>query len=130
MVRAVQYVPNKNHYIEFQSTKGMVGKHIGRLGTRISLRAKRQVGVDTGRLRASIRSRVTQGIKGPMAIIGSSQRHALLHHEGSKAHTIRPRKAKALRFKQGGRIVYAHSVNHPGTKANKYLSDNLRAVVL
>lgn len=130
MVRDVTYVPNRKHYVEFLSTRGMVGKHISRLGTRIAMRAKRQVGVDTGRLRASIRSKVMEGRRGPMAIVGSDQRHALLHHEGSRRHTITPKKAKALRFKQGGRIVYAHSVNHPGTKANKYLSDNLRAVVL
>lgn len=130
MVRAVEYVPGRGHYVEFFSTRGMVGKHIQRLGDRISLRAKRQVGVQTGRLRASIRSKIMEGRRGPMAIIGSSQRHALLHHEGSRPHQIFPNKRKALRFKQGGRIVYAHHVNHPGTKANKYLSDNLRAVVL
>lgn len=125
----VEYVPGRGHYVQFFSTRGMVGKHISRLGTRVAIRAKMQVGVRTRKLKASIRSETFEARRGPMAQVGSSRDYALLHHEGSKPHTITARRAKVLRFKSKGRIVYAHSVNHPGTKPNRYLSDNLRKVV-
>jgi len=41
---------------------------------------------------------------------------------------ITPNRAKMLKFQSRGRTVFAHVVMHPGTKANKYLSDNLKYV--
>jgi hypothetical protein len=52
--------------------------------------------------------------------------YALAHHEGTAPHVIRPKSGKMLRFVSRGQVVYAHVVNHPGTKANKYLADALR----
>ena len=40
--------------------------------------------------------------------------------EGTKPHVIRPRRAKALRFRYRGRIVYARKVNHPGNKGTRW----------
>lgn len=45
--------------------------------------------------------------------------------EGTPPHIIRPRKAKALRFQIGDRVIFARKVNHPGTRPNKY---HLRAM--
>lgn len=129
MVGRVEYVPNKNHHIEFMATRGMVGKHIRRRATALSILAKSQVGVKSKKLRHSIRKNMLEAKHGPMAEVGSNLDYALLHHEGSKPHQIRPKRAKVLRFKSRGRIVYAHSVMHPGTKPNRYLSDNLRKVI-
>lgn len=42
--------------------------------------------------------------------------------EGTTAHTIRPRNKKALRFRVGGRIVFAKVVNHPGNKGTGWFS--------
>ena len=43
-------------------------------------------------------------------------------HEGARPHVIRPRNARALRFEvEGGRIVFARRVNHPGNAANPFL---------
>lgn len=39
---------------------------------------------------------------------------------GRGPYKIRPRRAKALRFKVGGRIVFARSVTHPGIKPRKF----------
>lgn len=36
--------------------------------------------------------------------------------EGTQPHIIRPRRAKALRFHVGGRVVFAKMVRHPGTR--------------
>ncbi len=40
--------------------------------------------------------------------------------EGTAPHEIRPKKAKALRFMIGNRVVFSRVVHHPGTKANPY----------
>ncbi len=42
--------------------------------------------------------------------------------EGTHAHIISARNAMALRFEVGGRIVFAKSVQHPGTKPNRFTS--------
>ena len=44
--------------------------------------------------------------------------------EGTRPHIIRVRRAKFLRFywPKVGRVVYFKQVNHPGTKANPFLS--------
>lgn len=39
---------------------------------------------------------------------------------GTRPHLIAARNAKALRFVVGGRVVFAKSVQHPGTKPNRY----------
>lgn len=39
---------------------------------------------------------------------------------GTEPHVIRPRRAKALRFRYRGRIVYAQKVNHPGNKGTRW----------
>jgi hypothetical protein len=50
--------------------------------------------------------------------------HAEIVAKGSRPHIIRPRRAKMLRFKVGGRTVFARSVRHPGTEPNvKWWSD-------
>lgn len=66
---------------------------------------------------------------GPTIVVGSDSPIAMLHHEGTKAHIIRPVKAKYLRFPanggNGGGFVFAKVVHHPGTKPNRFLTDNL-----
>lgn len=52
--------------------------------------------------------------------------------EGTKAHVIKPRNGKYLRFEVGGETVFARQVHHPGTKANPYhkrVFDRLRGQV-
>lgn len=107
---------------------GPVGKHLARKGRLIQAAAKRQVGVRTGALRASIHMRHLRDARGQYVKVGSNKRYALLHHEGSRPHMIFPQRAQVLRFVTRGRLVFAHAVRHPGTKANKYLTDNLRLI--
>lgn len=40
--------------------------------------------------------------------------------EGTQAHIIRAKKARALRFQVGGEWVFRRAVHHPGTQANPY----------
>lgn len=66
---------------------------------------------------------------GPMIRVGSDSPIAFIHHEGTKPHIIRPRTAKFLRFPanggMGGGFVYAKVVHHPGTRPNRFLTDNM-----
>lgn len=104
---------------------GTVGKHLAARGALIVAAAKRQVGVKTGALRASIHMRHTRRGLGQAVQIGSSLKYALAHHEGTRPHIIVPNRSRVLRFSAGGRVVYTHAVRHPGTRANRYLTDNL-----
>jgi hypothetical protein len=107
---------------------GTVGRYLARKGAVIQAAARAQVGVKTGALRASIR--VTHRSVGPgqYIVVGSSLNYALLHHEGSRPHIIRANRAQVLRFSSRGRVVFARQVLHPGTRPNRYLSDQLRYV--
>jgi hypothetical protein len=85
----------------------------------------------TGNLGRSIRiRRVTP--KEAQTIAAAS--YALYVHEGTKAHDIRPKNRKALRFpadggsstlggrvRSGGKVRFAKRVRHPGTKANPFM---------
>lgn len=127
----VIYRPNPVGYTQVtRSPSGLVGRHLKSLGRKVEMLAKRDVGVKTGRLRSSINSSLTLGPTGLAVTIGSSNRIALMHHEGTRRHVIVPKYAKFLVFRANGKLVMAKKVNHPGTRANPYLTRNLRVVVL
>lgn len=111
------------------STNGPVGRYLARKGRMIESAAKRQVGVSTGALRSSIHMRHISDPRGQFIRIGSSLSYARAHHEGTKPHLIRPNTAQMLRFTSKGQIVFAHMVRHPGTPANRYLTDNMRRII-
>lgn len=92
-------------------------------------RAKVLAPVDTGRLRASIRveSRRTLTFRS-IYTVGSDVEYAAMVNDGTRPHTIRPRNAQALRFRVGGRVVYARVVHHPGTRPRPFLDRALREV--
>jgi hypothetical protein len=108
------------------SPSGQVGRYMSRRGSLVVAAAKRQVGVRTGALRASIHMRHSRDTRGQFVRIGSPLRYARVHHEGSRPHIIKPNSQQVLRFVSKGQIIFAHAVKHPGTKANKYLTDNIR----
>ena len=93
-------------------------------------RAKVLAPVDTGRLRASIRieSRRTLTLRS-VYTVGSDVEYAQMVHDGTRQHRIYPRRAKALRFRIGGRLVYVRTfVRHPGTKARPFLDRAVREI--
>lgn len=49
-------------------------------------------------------------------------------NDGTRPHIIRPKNAKTLRFKVGGRVVYAKVVHHPGTRPRPFLDRALNEV--
>lgn len=107
------------------SPAGTVGRHLAAVGHQIMIAAKQQVGVDTGRLKNSIHMRHFRSGVGQLIEVGSSLNYALLHHQGTRPHLITPNRAQVLRFTAGSRVIYTHQVKHPGTRPNRYLTDNL-----
>lgn len=105
-----------------------MGEYITKLSRETAERARRQAGIDTGALRASIDYRVY--LRGHIVgRIGSDNKIAFLHHEGTKPHLIKP-KNKAVKFSgSGGKVIYRKIIRHPGTAPNRYLTDSLRSVV-
>ncbi len=115
--------------VMLKQPQGEVGRWLRKRGTMIQSAAKAQVGVKTGALKASIKLIHERTVFGQMLTIGSPLSYALMHHEGTRPHVITPKNAKMLRFTSKGRVVYARTVLHPGTRPNKYLADNLYMIL-
>lgn len=73
---------------------------------------------------------VESGRDGVAVQVGTEHPVALWHHEGTFAHVIRPRTKPFLVFywAKVGRVVRMRSVNHPGTRPNRFLTDALRVL--
>ena len=114
---------------------GIIGRDMDRRGTYIANMARAQVGVDSGALRRTIRHQTYAGRAGdgPRTVVaagGPGVEYALMHHEGTRPHEIRPNPPRSvLKFNIGGKIVYATRVMHPGTRENNYLTDHLPMAV-
>lgn len=87
---------------------------------------KRLAKVKTGNLRRTIRPgrASAQGFE-TVATAG----YAAPVEFGTKPHPIVPRSRKVLRFKVGGREVFAKRVNHPGTRAQPFMRPGIERVV-
>lgn len=60
------------------------------------------------------------------ATIGTPTPQANYQEYGTRPHIIRPRRARALRFVVGGRVVFAQVVHHPGNRARPRFFPTLR----
>lgn len=90
-------------------------------------RAKVLAPVDTGRLRASGKIQYSSLFSfRPRATVFFDTDYAAFVNDGTRPHIIRPKNARALRFRVGGQIVYARVVHHPGTRPNPFLDRALR----
>lgn len=84
--------------------------------------------VNTGRLRASGRMKMTVTTRGPRGIVEYPVNYAAAVEDGSVPHVIRARRKKALRFVMDGQVVFARAVRHPGTRARPFLGKAARLV--
>lgn len=109
---------------------GAVDRDMRRRAMLVQNAARAQAGKRTGRLIQSIHSRRSRDAIGPYWAVGSRVSYSLIHHEGSPPHVIVPNRRQVLRFTAGSRVVYTRSVAHPGTRANRYLKDNLYLALL
>lgn len=110
----------------FRATSRSEGEIAAR---QVVARAKILAPVGTGRLRSSIRleRRSTFGLRQRWTV-GSDVEYAPMVNDGTKPHIIRPKRANALRFKVGGKTVFAKVVHHPGTRARPFLDRALTDV--
>ena len=80
-----------------------------------------ETAVDTGALKAGIHAEPPKisgfSVTVRVATGGESSEYAIWVHEGTGPHIIRAKNAKFLHFGN----VFVKQVNHPGTKAIKYL---------
>jgi hypothetical protein len=96
-------------------------------GEELSKALKQEVPVRTGELKRSVRYEVkNKGTKNVELTvdIGNDKRPEVIVKSllfGSLPHVIRPKRAKVLRFKRGGKYVFARRVNHPGTTRDNFL---------
>src|SRR5688572_22772457 len=95
--------------------------NVRRIARRVLNRSTILCPVDSGRLRASGRMKVGEGPRGPQAVVEYPVKYAAAVHDGSRPHTIRARKKKALKFQLGGQTVFAKSVKHPGAQGRPFL---------
>jgi hypothetical protein len=121
--KLVLYKPILN--AELKTAKGHLWKELHHRGQIALFLAKRQVGKKTGALAMSIKMDHKTARYGQELKIGSGSKIAFLHHEGTRPHLIKPKNAPALVFMSKGRVIRTQLVRHPGTKPNKYLSNQL-----
>jgi hypothetical protein len=126
-----------------RSTDGPAVRNMMQRGEKLKDLARAQIplghvhgGSGYGNLRDSVVMRIMTppGSNGmPIVVVGSTHPIALIHHEGTRPHMIRPRYKKALRFPgaTGGGYgwIFSKWVAHPGTRPNRYLTDNLPAAM-
>jgi hypothetical protein len=106
---------------QLKSPAGNLWRWMENRGNRAVSGAKRQVGVDTGKLRQSIHKRHNIETYGQSLWIGSNTvSYAYMHHQGTKPHLIAPKSGTILRM-GSSRIVHG-PVMHPGTRSNPFLS--------
>jgi hypothetical protein len=127
--RIVWRRPVLHHYLN--EPTGEVGEYLWDKSMYFIIAAKRQVGVRTRELQSSITILEKSARRnGQVWKIGSRMPYAYYHHEGTRPHVIQGKRKnqyrrRILKFSKGGRVVYAHRVMHPGTRPNKFLSNNL-----
>jgi len=111
------------------SAQGLVAKDLLRRGQAVVNLARQGAPVDTGRLRSDISLELRHDSV-PFVRIGNSVDYAIFVHEGTgiygrSGRPIRPRRAKVLRFKAGGKVIYRPQTR--GSRGRPYLRNALRA---
>lgn len=114
---------------------GAVQLHVANKGREAEGHSRRFVGVKSGDLKQTIGSRVVRSNPGYNVEVfagntAKTAKYVMPHHDGSRPHVIRPKRAQFLRFTVGGKVVYARKVNHPGNRANPFLRKGAQAAGL
>lgn len=129
-IESIRFQPTQPAWNNFLTARtGVVGKDLYKRGLRLQMLAKQSAPKRSGLLAASIRVNYKRGAANPSVIVGSSLPYAYWVHEGTRPHLIRVKRNRQMRFVVRGRVIYAEVVNHPGSRADKFLSRHLRTVV-
>ena len=80
----------------------------------------------TGNLEGAVQSEVTDGgFRGVVSLNEGVAGYGPCVHEGSRAHVIRPRNKRVLRWPGKGGFVFSKISHHPGYKGDPFLYDAL-----
>jgi hypothetical protein len=130
---AGKFIPNPAGIAQLlQSPTGDIGIFFALLTEEVESLAESYCPEDTGDLSTSISgSVITPPLRGEVKAGGDSAPYVMSVHEGTQPHEITPKTAQYLQFpNQAGEMVYAKRVFHPGTKANPFLWEALRDVIM
>jgi hypothetical protein len=128
-MRGVKFNAPAMQYL-LRDPAGPTGRHLGRMGERIIVMARRLAGgIGTGRLSKSIRMRQSRVAGGQQLVVYSNVKYAYIVHEGTRPHVIDPKGLRIMVFNEAGRRVFASRVMHPGTRGKRYLTIPLEQVV-
>lgn len=143
----VRFVPNIPVWQkEFRSHEGMVGAYVRKTTAKTlaetvartapapgrTPRNRTKINYATGRLALAgitfSRGKWGKEVEGRVVAI---PRYAIYVHNGTIPHIITPRRHAYLKFnwRKKGKVIYAKSVNHPGTEANPFLLRALKKAV-
>lgn len=86
--------------------------------------------VQTGRLRASLTTRVEETATGVIGRVGTSVFYGAIHEYGvPRSWPIAARNRRALMFMLGGQKVFARTVTHPALQQRPWLSSAATASI-
>lgn len=102
---------------------GLVERKLAERTARAAEIARREA---PGHMGEFVSYKIVEGPKGLQGVIVCDHPAVRFVLDGTRPHIIRPRRAKALRFEVGGRVVFSKIVHHPGTRANNFLARALR----
>lgn len=107
---------------------GMVYRNMERRVRRVEAEAIRRA---PGSMKQGIRVSIGRGPGGEFrGTVRSTHPASIFVLNSTRPHQIRPRNPNGvLRFTVGGRVVYAKLVMHPGTRAQPFLQEALRAAL-
>jgi hypothetical protein len=136
VVRTQVFGPHSRVVVDINDEKArrvfvrFADKDAKKRATKVLLAAKAEAPSKTGELRAGIkmdRSRDTRGQYETGYDVVSTAPHTLYVIKGTRPHKITGNPLLGFFWPKVGKFVVFHSVNHPGTKPNNFLSRALRA---
>jgi hypothetical protein len=77
----------------------------------------------SGKLQKATKAKVVRTSGGRLLKMSNSKPYAAAIDKGAKPHVIRAKRMGGrLKFRAGGRVVYARAVRHPGNKPYRFLA--------
>jgi phage gpG-like protein len=116
----------------FVNPQGGVANDLLRRGRNVAYYARRYAPVDTGRLRASINTRLVQYNGEVAVLVGTNVNYAMFQHEGTGIYgphgtPIVPRTARFLKFRPKGSSVFVYARSVRGNPPTFFLRRALAA---
>lgn len=126
----VRVVMDDNKIAGWQRPGGMVNTYTKGKAGQVASKARQFVPVKTGKLRGSIKVEQARSNLGRYESgydVAADTLYARYVHEGTRPHTILGN--PLLVFQIGSQTIFTPKVEHPGTRAQPFLTDAARVVM-